>query len=91
MYRVQTGAYQKKGNADNRVAYIANITRWSSLEAYQNGKQPVRSSGYDSFVEKGADGMYRVFTGSYTVRDNANKRCSELINAYKINSFILEV
>lgn len=72
VYRVQTGAYQKKGNADNRAVYVRN------------------KSGYDCFIERGADGMYRVFCGSYEVQANAEKRVAEL-KAKSISCFVLEV
>ncbi len=73
IYRVQVGAYQKKGNADNRVASVKART------------------GYDCFIERGADGLYRVFCGSFSVKANAEKRISDLAAAGVPGAFIVEV
>lgn len=91
IYRVQVGAYQKKGNADNRAVYVKDLTKYDRIENYKKPNHKVRE-GYDCFIERGADGVYRVFCGSFTVKANAENRSAELgSDRYKINNFIVEV
>ena len=73
IYRVQVGAYKKKGNADNKV------------------KDVKAKTGYDSFIEKGSDGMYRVFCGSFSVKANAEQRIRDLASKGVSGAFIVEV
>lgn len=90
-YRVQVGAYQKKGNADNRAAYVKDLTKYDRIENYKKPNHKVRE-GYDCFIERGTDGIYRVFCGSFTIEANAEARSAELGgDRYRISNFVLEV
>lgn len=71
-FRVQVGAYQRKGNASNRKNAVK------------------QSTGYDCFIEQDADGVYRVYCGSFSVKANAEKR-ETVLKGKGINCFVKEV
>ena len=88
-YRVQVGAYKSKSGATRRSNYVREVTQWSSIEAYKKNKQKTQE-GYSCFVEP-SDGMYKTYCGSYSVRENAEKRSKTLFDKYEIDNFIVEV
>ena len=91
VYRVQVGAYANKKLAEEKAAYVTDLTQYDRIENYRKKDHKVRE-GYSCFVDHGSDGMYRVFCGSYTVRANAESRSQELgSDRYRIINFILEV
>jgi cell division protein FtsN len=90
MYRVQVGAYKRKGNASNRAAYVYEVTHYANIKAYKQRKQKVQE-GWPCFIEQNPDGRYCVYCGSFSVKANADKRSTDLSYLYEINNFIKEV
>ena len=73
------------------TAYIKDLTRYDHIKNYKKSNHIVRE-GYDCFIERGTDGIYRVFCGSYTIEANAEARSAELGgDQYRIGNFVLEV
>ena len=90
MFRVQVGAYKRKGNASNRAAYVYEVTQYANIKAYKQRKQKVQE-GWRCFIEQNSDGMYCVYCGSFSVKTNADKRSTDLSYLYEISNFIKEV
>ena len=90
MYRVQVGAYKLKTNAVKRAEYVRDVTRYANIKAYRDRKPKVQE-GFPCFVEKDSDGIYKTYCGSYSIEDNAKKRCERLKGDYDIDCFIKEV
>lgn len=73
------------------TAYRVQCGAYKRLGNAKNKAKSVTDAfGYSCFVEQGADGMYRVYCGSFSVKANADKRVAEL-QADGIDCFIVEV
>ena len=72
IYRVQVGAYEKKGRATD----CASTTQ--------------KRSGYACFTEKGTDGLYHVYCGSFEDKTNAWQR-KDSLEKLSIPAIIKEV
>jgi len=91
VYRIQVGAYKSKSSADERAAYVTDLTQYDRIENYRKKKHKIRE-GYPCFIEKGDDGYYRVFCGSFSEKANGESRSQELGgDRYRIDNFISTV